>query len=403
MNILIVTQYFWPESFLINGLSTELVKRGHKVSVLTGLPNYPVGQFYEGYGLLKGPWSEKYNDQVDVIRVPLIARGSGFLRLAINYASFVIFGTLFSVFRRPKNVDVIFCFGVSPVSLCLPAVFLRFLLKKPLVFWVQDLWPESISAVGATQSKKILNGVGMLVKYIYKRCDLILTQSEAFIPSILEWGADKNRMHYVPNWADPFQENTNIPKWVNELPKGFKIGFAGNIGKAQDIPTILQAAEILKNNTDVKWILAGDGSEKKWLEDEILKRNLQNCVFAVGKKNYDEMLPFFKSADVLLVSLTNQSIFSLTVPSKIQAYMSAGRPIVASLNGEGARVVQEAQCGLSCAAESPDELATVIIKIKNMSKNELDQLGKNGFRYFQNNFERNLVVNKIEKLLLTQI
>lgn len=396
MNILIVTQYFWPESFLINSLSTELAQRGHQVTVLTGLPNYPVGKFYPGYGFLKGPWKEKYNGSVDIIRVPLVARGSHFFRLAINYVSFVFFGIFGSLFRIPKNIDVIFCFGVSPVTLCLPAIFYKYILRKPLVFWVQDLWPESISAVGAIQSQKLLNVVGKLVRFIYKRCDLILTQSEAFIPSILQWGADKKRVHYIPNWADPFKENSNQPEWISQLPKGFRVAFAGNIGKAQDVPTILAAAEILKKDSEIKWILAGDGSEKKWLDEEIIKRNLQENVYTVGKKNYDDMLPFFKNSDALLVTLTDQYIFSLTVPSKVQAYMSAGQPIIASLAGEGARIVKKANCGVSCSPQSAEKLAEAVVEMKNYSQEKRAQLGKNGYQFFLNNYKRDLVIDQIE-------
>jgi len=397
MHILIVTQYFWPESFVVNGLVSDLKIRGHDVEVLTGLPNYPSGVIYNGYSLFKGPWTEVYGGAT-VHRVFLFPRGVGFLRLAINYFSFVIGGSLRALFLKNKY-DIILCFALSPITSCLPAILLRCLRKIPLVVWVQDLWPESISAVGAVKSEKVINLTGKLVRFIYQRCDVILTQSQAFRNSVLKWGGTENKIHYIPNWAEPFVENEIIPEWVEQLPKGFKIGFAGNIGKAQDMATLIETAELLRQYADIKWIIVGDGSEKAWLDSEIKKRKLEDIIFTVGKKPYNEMLPFFSTCDTLYVSLTDEFIFSLTIPSKIQAYMSAAKPIVASLNGEGARILAEAEAGLSASSESPTELSKVILQLKEMSEPQRRQLGLNGLKYFKENFEKSRIVSQIEEIL----
>lgn len=396
MHILIVSQYFWPEAFVVNSLATELQSRGHKVSVFTGLPNYPKGNFYDSYSFFKGPFRESYND-VNIIRVPILARGHGGLRLALNYFSFVISGVLFS-FRKPKDIDVIFCFGLSPITLCLPAIFIKWLTKKPLVFWVQDLWPESVRAVGARGGGLIAKMISPIVSFIYQRCDLILTQSKAFKASVLKYGGNESKISYVPNWADPFIEGVES-EWIKNLPEGFKIGFAGNIGKAQDMKTLLDAAEILKDHKDIQWIVAGDGSEKNWLDQQITERQLSQCIKTVGKKSYNDMLPFFKKCDALYVSLTDQYIFSLTIPSKVQAYMSSGKPLLCCLNGEGARVIDEATCGLIANAEDSKKLAENILILKNKSAQERHQMGQNGFKFFQKNFERSLVIDQIENLL----
>ena len=400
MNILIVTQYFWPESFVINSLATELQNKGHTVTVLTGLPNYPKGEYYNKYGLFKGPWSEVYQG-VKVLRVPLLNRASGGLRLALNYVSFVISGTLLGAFRKPKNIDVIFCFGLSPVTLCLPAIFIKWLTSKKLVYWVQDLWPESVSAVGVTQSKVVISMLGKLVSFIYKNCDQILIQSKAFTKSIDQYNLKNIPLTYIPNWADPFP-NTEVPDWIKNLPNNFKIGFAGNIGKAQDMKTLIAAAEILKDQ-NISWVIAGDGSDKIFLDQEIQKRNLQNQIITVGRKSYSEMLPFFQTCDAMLVTLTDEFIFSLTIPSKVQAYMSSGRPMIASVPGEGARIVLEANAGLSCQAENAKALAETVLKMKNLSSVDREKMGKNGEEYFKKYFERSVVIDQIEKILKHQM
>lgn len=396
MRILVVTQYFWPEAFIVNGLVSELVRRGHEVEVLTGLPNYPSGFLNKGYGVFKGPWSESY-EGASIHRAFLLPRGKGFLRLAINYISFVI-GGCFRVLFLKKKYDVILCFALSPITACLPAILIRWLAKIPLVIWVQDLWPESINAVGAIRSDKIINAVGKLVRFIYQRCDVISVQSKAFKDSILKWGGDENKIHYIPNWAEPFVENSIIPKWVEKLPAGFKIGFAGNIGKAQDMETLIKAADLLKQHADIKWIVAGDGSEKAWLDGEIKKRNLEDVIITVGKKPYNEMLPFFEACDALYVSLTKEYIFSLTVPSKVQAYMSAAKPILACLDGEGARIIDEARAGFTSSSESPNKLAEIVLKMKELPVSERQQLGENGLKYFKENFEKSRVVSQIEEI-----
>lgn len=398
MKILIVTQYFWPESFVINSLSVELVRRGHSVTVFTGLPNYPQGRFFDGYGLFKGPWQENHNG-VKVVRIPMFARGGTLLSLVLNYISFAFIGSIFALFKfRKKEFDVVFCFGLSPITLCIPAVAIKKTKSIPLVLWVQDLWPESVKAVGVIKSKLLLDYIAGVVSFIYKNCDLILTQSKSFKHSIIDRGGGAECIHYIPNWADPFGEIVK-PDWVKNLPEGFKVGFAGNIGKAQDIETLLRAAELLKDNKDIKWIVAGDGSEKPALEAAISKRGLASSVITVGKKSYEEMKPFFEACDILYVSLKDEYIFSLTIPSKVQAYMSAARPLVCCLNGEGADVIKEAMCGLVANSEDYHTLAKNILKIKSLPIDERLKMGENGKTFFEKNFARAAVVSNIEMLL----
>src|SRR3989338_1214358 len=403
MKILIVTQYFYPEFFIVNSFAEELHKKGHQVEVLTGLPNYPKGEIYPKYSFFKGPWTEDYHG-VRVARVPLLPRKKGFVNLFINYVSFVFFATFLGLFRIKNKPDVIFCFGLSPVTSCLPAIFFKWFYRKPLSFWVQDLWPESLAAVGVTQSKIILNMVGVIVRFIYSQCDHILIQSQAFKESVLCWGARESQLHYVPNWAAKLSMVRSEPKWLSDLPKGFRVIFAGNIGKAQDMPTLLEAASYLQRNfpeiTDIHWIIVGEGSERLFLENEAKKRSL-NRIHTYGQKPNADMPFLFSEADVLLVILKNETIFSLTVPSKIQSYMSGGRPILASVNGEGARIVAEAGVGLSCPAEDPVALSNAILKLYRMSPEDKVKMGNAGKAYFEKNYDQELVVDKIIHLFKT--
>ncbi len=398
LKVLVVSQYFWPESFLVNGLVSELQKKGHHVEVLTGLPNYPQGYFNEGYSFWRGPWTEIYKGAT-VYRVPLLARGNNLLSLSLNYISFVFFASIFGVFRIKRKPDVIFCFSLSPVTSCIPGIILKWFLRRPLTIWVQDLWPDSIEAVGVTQSKTLLSLVGLVVRFIYSACDQILIQSEAFRKSVLQQGGKPNIIHYVPNWAPELLTQKNNPDWLSRLPSGFKVIFAGNIGKAQDIPTHLAAASFIKNSfpeiKDIRWVFVGDGSELDFLKKEIKSRGLENIVFTFGHKPLEDMPYLYQSADGLLVSLSAKPIFALTVPSKIQSYMASGKPILASIDGEGARIIEESKSGLSVSAENPKQLADAILKLYSMSAGDREKMGTNGKAYFASHFNQDLVIGKL--------
>src|SRR5207253_1176327 len=205
-------------------------------------------------------------------------------------------------------------------------------------------------------------------------------------------GGDQEKVQYVPNWAHLPVGVQSMPSWLEEIPKGFKIVFAGNIGKAQDMPTVLKAAEILRQYSDIHWVIVGDGSEKEYVEQEVVKRNLQNCVHTYGRRPSEDMPALFSKGDVMLVSLTNTPIFSLTLPSKVQAYMASAKPILAMLNGEGARVISEANAGLSCPAENAELLAETVIQFYRTSPEHRQQLGQNGYEYFKKYFEEATVI-----------
>lgn len=399
MKVLIVTQYFWPESFRINDLALGLKERGHAVTVLTGMPNYPSGRLFPGYGFFS-PGQETY-EGISVLRVPLFPRGqSQRWRLAMNFFSFAVLASLLAPFRCRKEIDLIFVYEPSPVTVGIPAIVLKKLRGTPIMFWVQDLWPESLSATGATESRWILRMVESLVRFIYRSCDRILVQSEAFRTPIERLGVRRERIVYFPNSAEPFYRPLFLEREAPEcsqLPAGFRIVFGGNIGAAQSFETILDAADRLKELPDIHWIILGDGRMFSWVHDEVRRRGLENTVHLLGRFPAEVMPRYFALADALLVTLRKQPIFSLTIPSKVQSYLACGKPIIAALEGEGARVVQEAGAGLTPMPEDPRALAEAVMEMYRMPEEARRAMGLRGRGYFETHFERGLLLERLEK------
>ena len=353
MRILVVSQYFWPEAFRINDLVQGLLDRGHEVTVLTGKPNYPGGSLFAGYGFLR-PVRERYAGGAEVVRVPLVPRGSGSgRRLALNYLSFVLFAGLLGPLLCRGRFDVIFVYEPSPITVGLPALVMKKAKKAPIMFWVQDLWPESLSAAGAVRSKRVLRGVERLVRFIYRGCDRILVTSRGFVPRVEALSAREKKVHYWPQWAEalyePVEVGDNAPE-RSEMPDGFRVVFAGNVGAAQSFETILAAAERLRDRHGIQWVIIGDGRRRKWVEDRVRELRLEDRVHLLGKRPMERMPRYFALADALLVTLKRDPIFSLTIPGKLQSYLACGRPVVAALDGEGARVIKESGTGLVAPA-----------------------------------------------------
>ncbi len=399
MHILIISQYFWPENFRINELSLSLKRKGHKVTVLTGQPNYPEGRFFKGYGFFK-KHKEDF-DGVQIIRTPVIPRGKGgVFRLILNYFSYVISaGILGPVFCREKY-DVIFVYEPSPITVGIPAIVMKKVKQAPIMFWVQDLWPETLPAVGVITSRKIIKYVGSLARFIYSQCDRILIQSKSFRSSVEQYTSKPENIFYFPNSAEklyqPLSSKMDTPEG-KLMPSGFKVIFAGNIGAAQGFATILDAADILKENKKIHWVILGDGRMRVWVENEIKKRGLEETFHLLGKHPIATMPHFFSFADTLLVTLKKDPIFSLTIPAKLQSYLACGRPVIAALDGAGADVVKESKSGLVCPSDDAEKLAEKVLEMYNMPKNKRKKMGQDGRKYFETVFNGKMLVGKLEK------
>ena len=295
---------------------------------------------------------------------------------------------------------MILVFEPSPVTVGIPAIVLKKLRRAPILFWVQDLWPESLSATGVTESKWILHRVESLVRRIYRHCDKILVQSEAFRSPIERLGVKREDIVYLPNSAEAFYRPVTLEGDASEhakLPKGFRVMFGGNIGKAQGFETIVDAAELLKEQTDIHWIIVGDGRMFAWVRQEVQKRRLGRTVHLLGRFPAEEMPRYFALADALLVTLRNQPIFSLTIPAKVQSYLACGKPIIAALDGEGARVVLEAGAGLTARPEDARALADAVLAMYRTPAEARMMMGRNGRMYFETHFERGLLLDRLDR------
>ncbi|MGF6694977.1 glycosyltransferase family 4 protein [Metapseudomonas resinovorans] len=405
MKILIVSQYFWPENFLINDFSRKLVENGHEVVVATGKPNYPDGEIFSGYER-SGVQVESYLDKIEVVRVPLRPRGKGgALNLALNYLSFVASGVWYLPrLLRGRDFDFILVFAVSPITQAIPAILLKWIKGAHLAVWVQDLWPESLSATGFVKKGVALKLVGKVVRIIYSCCNTVLIQSRAFFEPVKAY-TSASKIIYFPNSIDPESitgAGGAIPLELSrELEGCFGVVFAGNVGSAQAIETIVDAAALLQDCKDIKIFVVGSGSMSGWLKAQKELLGLSNLVIP-GRFAMESMPHIFKVSSALLVSLKDQKIFSSTIPSKVQAYLAAGRPIVASLDGEGARVVAESGAGVVCPPEDAHSLAGCIRILYNMTPEDRESMGVSGRRYFEENFDMNSQVERLIEILASR-
>ena len=398
LRVLIVSQYFWPEGFRINEVAKTLLEKGVEVEVLTGKPNYPQGKVFAGYRAW-GCQQQKHQG-VTIHRIPLLARRKGALRLALNYLSFVVSGLIFAPWiLRKKQFDVIFVYAPSPILQAIPALFLGWLKGCNVVLWVQDLWPDSLSATGHVRNRFVLSLVERVVRYIYRHTDLLLVQSKAFEEPVGALASGTPVAYYPNSVDDSFaMPATGVLPVVEGLESGFSVMFAGNIGAAQAVGVIVEAAALLREHTDIHFVVLGDGSSRAWMMTEVQQRGLSN-LHLPGRFPVETMPGFMQKASVLLVTLADQPIFAATVPNKVQAYMAAGRPIIACLNGEGARLVVEAGAGLATPAEDAKALAETILRLYRLTPGEREIMGANGRKYYKEHFDHERLIDQLIVLL----
>lgn len=397
MRLIIFTNHFYPESFRVNDIAFNRAQRGDQVTVLTGIPDYPEGHFHKGYSLFKK--RVEFVNGVKVIHVPLIPRGDGGkIRMVLNYASSVFFfffyGWYQALFHR---YDAVFVHDTSPAFISLPAKTVSKVQKIPLYHWILDMWPESLTA-GGINGGKFYTLIHKMMKGIYKRDTEILITSKGSRKLLNERGVSDEKITYLPNWNDDAISSVDVSV-LPPLPDGFIVMFAGNLGFAQNMENLLAAAYELKDEKNIHWVFVGDGRKKPWMDEYVKEHHLEDTVHLLGRYPIETMGAFFKKADVMLVALNDVLIFNLTLPAKVQAYMAAGKPILASLCGEGADIIKEANCGWSVPSNEYKGLATLVSKIAKLDKQELEILGNNARSYYEQNFTREKCMTILDETL----
>lgn len=397
--ILIVSQYFWPENFRVNDLTEELERRGHDVTVLTGQPNYPNGRIFPTYRADRSAFG--HFGKTPVIRVPIIPRGQSSLWLLLNYLSFAVSASLIGTWKlRGRSFDAIFVFQTSPITAALPAILLRRLKRAPMLMWVLDLWPDTLSAVGVVKSPRMLAVIEKLVRFVYRNCDRILVQSQVFTTKVARLAGGSVKIRYFPGWAETIFVNAgravNSAVELEPYRDDFKIVFAGNIGEAQDFPAIIDAVDAMRAVSRLRWIIVGDGRAAPQAREEIARRGLQDKIVFLGRFPLERMPSFFIKADALLVTLRKEPIWSMTIPGKVQSYLASGKPLLGMLDGEGARVICDAGAGFVAPAGDGHALAEQVGRLMATDPSARKTMGAAGTRYGQREFNRRQLVDALE-------
>ncbi|WP_197082696.1 glycosyltransferase family 4 protein [Bradyrhizobium sp. LTSP885] len=383
LRVLVVSQHFWPENLRINEVVLSLRSCGVNVEVLTGQPNYPKGEIFAGYSAI-GVGSERHPLGYVIHRVPVVPRGrGGTLRRVANYFSFVLSALIFAPWlTRGERYDVIFVYAISPILQGLPAAFLKRLKHAALVIWVQDLWPDSLESTGYVRNRAALAVVAAVTGFIYRQADLLLAQSRGFVDKIRELAGSGVPIAYHPNPGDIalVEEAADASSAIAIDPGCFNVIFAGNLGAAQALDTIVACAEAIVDPS-IRIILVGGGSRATWLREEIARRALRNLELA-GQYPAEAMPAILAHASALLVTLGRADNLALTIPSKIPTYLAAGRPIIGALDGEGAALIRDAQAGIAVSAEDAAALASAIVEMRNLPAEQRGAMGASGRAYF---------------------
>ena len=392
MKILVVTQYFYPEIFRVNTLCLELVKRGHEVTVLTGYPQYPQGKIYKGYGFNK-PYETNWNG-VQIERIKMRPRGKTPLGLLWNCYSFVSEGKKW-VKKCTKKFDAVYVFEVSPVTVGLPAISYKEKFGSPVYFNVQDLWPENVEIVLGIHNKIIIGIINKIVDKIYSASDKILCSSKSFTKNIAARGVPEKKLVFWPQFCtEPDFSGKVKPECYSD--NYFNIVFTGNIGEAQGLDLLVDAASKLKE-TNIRWFLVGDGRAREKLEKKVIENNLENVITFIGKVSEEEANRYIHFADCAYLSFKKNKLFDMTLPAKLQSYMACGTPILAAAGGESAQVIKEANCGFVC--EQDVNKLVDIIKDCVLTSGSLDEMRINARNYFCEHYSINQLVEKLEKIM----
>lgn len=395
MKILIFTQYFYPETFRVNTLAKELVKRGHEVTVVTGYPQYPGGEIFDGYGF-SIPYEKVWNG-VRIERVKMRPRGHNAVGLLLNCITYVTEANKW-VRKCKEKFDVVFVVQLSPVTVGLPALKYKKKFGVPMLFNVQDLWPESVEEVLQIRTPLVIAPINYIVRKLYRGSDRILCSSSGFINNIAKrHRVSKEKLSFWPQFCEAprFDEMKKPSCYENGY---FNIVFTGNLGDAQGLDLLIDTAELLKESP-VRWYLVGDGRARERLENKVSEKQLQNNVFFMGRVSEHEANEYVYFSDAAYISFQNNALLDLTIPAKLQTYLACGTPILGAIGGESAKIIEDNQSGI-IAERTPESLASAVAKLYSTDADRLAQYRENAKRYYESQFTMDKLISELESMML---
>lgn len=402
MRILVLTQYIYPEIFKSTDMVFELARRGHDVEVLTGIPNYPEGKYSKDYGIFKRRY--EIVNGVRFFRCFQTPRRllPSLIGLSMNYLTFAFSASLWVLFFFvwKKRYDVIITHEPSPITQVLPAILLGKIKNIPVYSWILDIWPDSVTDVLSPNKAKYITPIlNKITNIVYKGSSKLLVSSKGFNDLINRKVDYGSKIMYFPNWSEDIltmSDTFDIPK----IPEGFIIMVAGNLGDAQNLDAVTQAMLLTKDEKEIKWVFVGDGCKKEWLDKFINTNHLNETALTLGRFPFEAMPAFYKKANAMLVSLTPGFKFlDVTVPARLQSYMSAGRPVLAMLGSGGTEIVHESNCGFAVKPGDYEGLVKVIKEKVLSDRSGFEKMGENGRRYFEKEFTLNLCIDHLEKII----
>lgn len=387
-HILVISQYFHPEQFRINDICREWVKRGYRVTVVTGIPNYPQGKFYDGYGIRKRR-RERYRG-INIIRLPLVPRGNNSLMLVLNYLSFVLTAGIWSRFTGMR-ADKVFIFEVSPMTQALPGVWYARRRRIPCFLYVQDLWPDNVEMVTGIHNRHVLDSLDRMVSYIYKRCSRIFVTSPSFKRVLIQRHVPEKKVTYWPQYAEDFYQP--VKKDTGARP--FTVIFTGNIGYAQGLEILPRTAHALRDD-GVRFLIVGDGRYREELEEAIRKYGVTQMFAFTGRVLPEDVPAYFARSDAAFISFKDVPLFANTIPAKLQSYMACGMPVLAAAAGETERIIKEAGCGF---CSPPGDVESLAANIRRMQTSDRETMGRNARAYSEEFFQKEMLLDEIDKYM----
>lgn len=401
-HILLISQYFYPETFRVNDMAAEWVRRGYRVTVLTGIPNYPMGKFFDGYDY-KHRRKERWNG-ADIIRLPLIPRGNSSHKIlnaagmTLNYLSFAASGRRW-VRKHDIHADLVYTYEVSPMTQALIGVWYAKRYHVPHYLYVTDLWPENVESVTGIHSKALIRPVQKMTDYIYQNTERIFTCSKSFVSRIEARGIPRSKIEFWPQYAEEFYYPAERKGDLLLQDGIFNLVFAGSMGFAQGLDILVKAAQMLKTERiRVRFCLIGDGRYLAQLKKNIKAALVEDYFHFIPRQAAQDIPGYLAFADALLLTLSKNDVFSITLPAKIQSYFACGRPVLVSADGEACRIVSRAGAGLCSGAEDAAGFAENIKKMMNMDEAELRKMGENALAYAKKHFNKSRQMDRLDEV-----